>query len=239
METTETPDNETSSAEYARRFSGSAGRYLLAVQSSSVSKALRGLTPGTSLDVGGGHGQLVDLLRNMGWRATVQGSGDVSERNLRELHGKRDCGFIRSSMYALPAEDRSFDLVISVRLLSHASDWRALVAEMCRVARGAVVVDYPCKSGLNALTPWLFKLKKKMEGNTRTYLSFTRDELCGEFARHGFVFKCEVKQFFLPMVIHRVGRGALPFRVVESICRMLGLTAWAGSPAILRMDRQL
>ena len=59
----ETPDIETSSAAYASRFAGSAGRYLLSVQSRAVVQAIADLPPGTALDVGGGHGQLVEPLR--------------------------------------------------------------------------------------------------------------------------------------------------------------------------------
>ncbi len=233
----ETPDVETSSADYARRFSGSAGRYLLEVQSNAVEEALRGLEPGTVLDVGGGHGQLVALLARLGWKVTVHGSTAVCERNLRELHGQRDCNFMQGGLFTLPAADRSFDLVIAVRLLSHVTDWPRLVAEMCRVARHSVVLDYPSKSGINALTPMLFGLKKSLEGNTRTYASFSRTELAGEFSRHGFGVEREVKQFFLPMVVHRVGKGAAPLRGAEALFRKAGLTSRAGSPVIARMDR--
>jgi hypothetical protein len=83
----------------------------------------------------------------------------------------------------------------------------------------------------------LFALKKKMEGNTRVYTSFSRAELLAEYAKHDFVLSKEVKQFVLPMVVHRAGKGALPFRAVEGVCRTLGLTALAGSPGILRVDR--
>jgi len=124
-----------------------------------------------------------------------------------------------------------------VRLLAHVPDWQRLLAELCRVARHAVVVDYPSKSGLNALTPLLFGLKKSYEGNTRTYLSFTHSELRAEFVRHGFESRRVVKQFFLPMVAHRLGKGSAPLRWAEGFCRASGLTALAGSPVILRMDR--
>ena len=233
------PDVESSSAEYARRFAGSAGRYLLDVQANSVTRALQGLTPGTVLDVGGGHGQLVAPLGRLGWTVTVHGTDVVCERNLRELHGQRDCDFMQGDLFALPAADRSFDMVIAVRLLPHVTDWPRLVSEMCRVARHTVVLDYPSKSGLNSLTPMLFGLKKSLEGNTRTYASFSRDELSREFASHGFRFEREVKQFFLPMVVHRVGKGSAALRGLESLFRRSGLTAMAGSPVILRMDRKV
>jgi SAM-dependent methyltransferase len=235
---TETPDVETSSAGYARRFSGPAGRYLLGVQSRSVREALRGLPPGKALDVGGGHGQLVDLLRELGWEVTVQGSTAECGRNLRELHGKKDCPFRESDIFSLPAADGEYDLVIAVRLISHVEDWPRLVREMCRASRGAVVIDYPAKSALNVLTPLLFGLKKSLEGNTRTYTSFSGAQLGEEFSRHGFARPRSIKQFFMPMVVHRVGKGAAPLRAAEAVFRALGLTALFGSPVILRVDRQ-
>lgn len=231
------PDIETSSANYARRFSGAAGNYLLDVQARAIRQALEGLRPGAALDVGGGHGQLVDLLRELGWRVTVHGSDDICARNLRELHGKRDCEFVRGNLFALPVPDRSFDVVLAVRLIAHVDDWPRLLGEMCRVARRTVVIDHPSKFALNALTPMLFGVKKSLEGNTRMYSSFTRKELMAEFARHGFQMQREVKQFFMPMAVHRLGRGALPFRAAESLFRGVGLTALAGSPVILRVDR--
>lgn len=233
----ETPDIETSSAGYASRFAGKAGRYLLEVQSRTVSEAIAGLPPGTALDVGGGHGQLVDVLRSRGWKVTVHGTDHACEANLRELHGKRDVEFLRGPLRRLPVPDRSFDLVIAVRLLSHVDAWPALVAEMCRVASQSVVFDYPSTSGLNALTPLLFGLKKSMEGNTRTYTSFSKQQLVEALGHNGFTYQRQVKQFLLPMVVHRVGKAAAPLRAAEQVFRMTGLTALAGSPAILRADR--
>lgn len=239
LDVAETPDIETSSAEYARRFAGPAGRYLLEVQSSTIATALRDMTPGTVLDVGGGHGQLVDPLTRLGWEVTVHGTDSVCEQNLRNLHGKKTCTYLNGRLFELPVADRSFDLVIAVRLLSHVPDWPRLLKELCRIAKRAVVLDYPSKGGLNALTPLLFGLKKSLEGNTRTYASFSRTDLSTEFATHGFVFKEEIKQFFLPMVVHRVGKGSWPLRTAERLFRFTGLTALAGSPVILRMDREV
>ena len=157
------------------------------------------------------------------------------------MRAARDGGqpwFALGDMFALPVETASFDLVISVRLVPHVEDWPRLLAEMCRVSRRTVLFDYPSLSGLNALTPLLFSLKKSLEGNTRTYLSFTRHQLADELARHGFADVHEVKQFLLPMVVHRQARGAAPLRWLESLFRIAGLTALWGSPIILRADRR-
>lgn len=233
----ETADIETSSADYARRFSGSAGRYLLAVQSRTVQKIVADLKPGTVLDVGGGHGQLVDALAALGWKVTVLGSDDECGRNLRELHGKRDCEFVCGDLLRMPFANAQFDLVVSVRLLSHTDAWQMLMRELCRVARRAVVIDYPSVKGLNALTPLLFGMKKAFEGNTRTYTSFSRDDIAAALTTTPFGVTREIKQFFLPMVLHRAMRAAAPVRWAEGIARGVGLTALFGSPVILRADR--
>ena len=231
----EMPDVETSSDDYARRFQGAAGRYLLSIQAEAIARALQGLPPGNALDVGGAHGQLLDLLRSLGWQVTVHGTSAECETNLRRRHFGSP--FIRGPLHALPAADRSFDLVVAVRLLPHVTQWSQLIAEMCRVSRRTVLFDYPSKGGLNALTPLLFGVKKSIEGNTRDYRSFSRRELSTELHRHGFGVERQVKQFFLPMVVHRVGRAALPLRATEQLCRFSGLTALAGSPVILRAGR--
>jgi ubiquinone/menaquinone biosynthesis C-methylase UbiE len=238
LDVIERPDIETSSADYARRFAGPAGRYLLEVQAHSIRSVLEGLRPGSALDVGGGHGQLVDLLGASGWRTTVHGTDRTCETNLRELHGKRACHYVQGDLFALPVADRSYDLVIAVRLIAHVADWRRLIAEMCRAADRSVVIDYPSVFALNALTPLLFGVKKSLEGNTRTYTSFSLHQLLREFERHGFFYARQMKQFFLPMVAHRLGKGRAPFRAAEAACRLVGLTTLAGSPAILRVDRK-
>jgi len=235
----ETADIETSSADYARRFSGQAGKYLLDVQSQAVRRIVEGLRPGHVLDVGGGHGQLVDDFVAMGWKVTVAGSDAQCEHNLRQLHGKRNCSFVTTNLLHLPFATAQFDLVISVRLLSHANLWQDLMRELCRVARRTVVIDYPSQSGLNALTPLLFGLKKAFEGNTRTYTNFSRREIERALEQTPFRVTREIKQFFLPMVVHRATHAVAPVRWAEGIARGVGLTALFGSPVILRADRAL
>ncbi|HZT04249.1 MAG TPA: class I SAM-dependent methyltransferase [Steroidobacteraceae bacterium] len=231
------PDVETSSAGYARRFSGRAGRYLLEVQKNALIRTLRDCPPGRVLDVGGAHGQLVDPLRSLGWSVTVAGSSEECGHNLRILHGKRDCQFICSDILHLPFPDASFELVTSVRLLSHMEDWQRFLGELCRVSARWVVVDYPSTSGINALTPLLFEVKKRLEGNTRTYRSFSARELNQVLLSHGYRVGAVSKQFVLPMALHRVCGSAAPLRVAESASRAIGLTAVAGSPVLMRADR--
>ena len=234
----EVADLETSSADYARRFAGRAGQYMLQVQSEAVRAVLADCAPGRALDVGGGHGQLVDLLAGLGWQVTVIGSSPDCGTNLRALHGKTRCDYVTADLLNAPFADRSFDLVVSVRLLPHTTRWEALIAEMCRLSARQVVVDYPSTGGFNALTPLLFGMKKQFEGNTRTYRSFAAAELDREFGQSRFRRRVTRKQFLLPMVVHRATGSAAPVRWAESVARALGLTAVAGSPVVARFDRE-
>jgi 2-polyprenyl-3-methyl-5-hydroxy-6-metoxy-1,4-benzoquinol methylase len=234
----ETADIETSSDGYAARFAGPVGVWMLAVQE-KMTIAMLVDSPGASiLDVGGGHGQLAGPLCTRGFPVTVLGSDDSCRRRIDGLVGSGACRFVVGNVVALPFPDRSFDIVMSFRLLPHCVAWPTLVAELSRVARGSVIVDYPTSEGLNAIAPALFGAKKKLEGNTREWRLFRHSEIDDEFAKHGFILKTREKQFFLPMVLHRALRCRSLSAALEAVCRGLGLTRRWGSPVIAEYRRQ-
>ena len=82
------------------------------------------------------------------------------------------CEFVVGNVLALPFPDKSFDVVLCFRLLTHCERWPELVRELCRVARCAVIVDYPTGQSLNAIAPALFGAKQKYERNTRHWMLF-------------------------------------------------------------------
>jgi hypothetical protein len=69
----ETADIHTSSDEYALRFSGPAGEWMLAVQERIALRMVRRFPDATILDVGGGHGQLALPLCRDGRRGDGAG----------------------------------------------------------------------------------------------------------------------------------------------------------------------
>jgi ubiquinone/menaquinone biosynthesis C-methylase UbiE len=230
----ETPDIETASEDYARRFAGRAGAYLLAEQERAVRHALRDWRGVSVLDVGGGHAQLLPILQGVAPNVAVLGSDEQSlTRVRRDFPGVRA---VTGNLLALPFADRSFDLVTAVRLVPHVERWERLLEELCRVARRSVLVDYPRVTGANALTPLLFPVKKRLEGNTRHYRNFTDAELDEMFKRASFEPRLRRAQFVLPMVVHRRLGGALALQHVETLARSLGLTDRLGSPVIVRAD---
>jgi ubiquinone/menaquinone biosynthesis C-methylase UbiE len=138
----------------------------------------------------------------------------------------------------IPFGDQSFDIVIALRLISHIEAWPMLIAELCRVSRQAVILEYPSLMSINAIGPVLFNLKKRIEGNTRSYRSFFLRELKDEFEANGFQVTACYPQFVVPMVLHRALRGAKLLQGTEKAFQKLRLTRLLGSPVILRCDRQ-
>ena len=233
----ETADIESSSDDYARRFSGPSGAWMLAVQEHGCLDLLSGHPGITVLDVGGGHGQLALPLARGGWPVTVVAS-DPSCRHRIEAAVKAGLlRFVVGDLLRLPFPDQSFDTVVSVRMLTHCRRWEEYVAELCRVARRAVIVDYPTSESVNRIAPALFGAKKRLEGNTRTFTLFTHREIAEAFAAVGYVPAARIGEVFLPMVLHRMLRCRPCSAAVETICGGLGLTQRWGSPVVARFSR--
>jgi SAM-dependent methyltransferase len=234
----ETPDVETASEDYARRFAGEVGRYFLDVQAATVLELLAPWPGSRVLEVGGGHAQLAGPLVERGYRITVTGSEEVCRQRLDRSLPPGAFDFEVCDPARLPFPDRAFDVVVAVRLLTHLDGWREALAEMCRVARRAVIVDYPDTRGFNRLYGALFAWKKAAEGNTRTFRCFQPREVVAECARHGFGRPETRRQFFVPMVVHRKLGRAGASRAMERTSGFLGLTRALGSPVILRAQRE-
>ena len=232
----ECPDIESSTEEYAQRFEGPAGEYLLQVQNEAVLRLSKPWSGGKVLDVGGGHAQLCLPLLDAKCEVTVLGSEASCLQRPRQIARER-ISCIVGNLLEPPFPDQSFDLVIAIRMLAHIRDTGRFIRELCRVARHAVVVDYPEIRSINAITPALYGLKKKLEGDTRRYHTYRGRALTSLFAENGFGKPKALNQFFWPMVVHRkIGRPAAS-KILEVLPRALGLTAWFGSPVLLRTTR--
>jgi 2-polyprenyl-3-methyl-5-hydroxy-6-metoxy-1,4-benzoquinol methylase len=234
----EDADVETASEDYARRFSGSVGRWFLDLQADTTLDLLRDLPGGASvLDVGGGHAQLTGALLGAGYSVLVAGSDASCAARLAPWRENRRLRFEAVDLGALPYSDQAFDAVLCFRLLPHSVAWTRLVREVCRVARLAVVVDYPSSRSVNIIADRLFRLKRRIERNTRPYTVFQRSEVRAAFAEQGFEVRRERPQFLLPLVLNRwLGRAALA-RALELPGQFTGLRRILGSPVIVRADR--
>ena len=233
----ETADIETSSEIYARRFAGPIGRYFLDMQHWHVRALIEPWARGQVLDVGGGHAQLAVPLVREGFEVTVAGSDPVCEARLVAALAPGSYRFRACDLLDLPFADRTFDAVVAVRLLPHVARWQRLLQEMCRVARYAVIVDYPAVASANVMARRLFGLKRAIEPDTRPYRCFRRGELLEVLAAQGFDAPTFRPQFAVPMVAHRRVGSVRLSRAAEAAARALGITGRFGSPVIMRVVR--
>jgi ubiquinone/menaquinone biosynthesis C-methylase UbiE len=228
-------DIETSSEDYARRFSGEVGEYFLSVQEEITLGLLKPWPKAKILDVGGGHAQLaVPLIKN-GFNVTVAGSDESCRRRLDKFLQPGSFEYYTCNLLNLPFEDNSFEVAISFRLLTHEENWELQLSELCRVAKHTVIIDYPDTKSFNIFYDILFRVKKKFEGNTRVYRNFSSKEIIEEFRKNNFVNPVIKPEFFLPMVVHRAIKRVFILKNIENFFAMLGLTKLFGSPVILRV----
>ena len=240
---TDRPDVETASEQYAQRFAGPIGEWLLTQQDAAVLR----MTSHTGeeqlrvLDVGGGHGQVASLLLASGHEVTVHGSTEECFARLDRLRVAYGDRFrtVTSPLLQLPFPDRSFDLVVAVRLLGHTARWRELLAEMTRVSNGFLLIEF-ARAGLFAVpgaAEVMFKVKRRIEGTTRPFFSFKERRVTGELARHAFRPVASTAMFSLPMVLHR-GIGDVTFSSrAEAALRRVGIGDIFRSPTMLLAKR--
>jgi len=228
-------DVETSSEGYARRFSGEVGKYFLEVQTQITLELLKPWPRARVLDVGGGHAQLALPLVEAGHEVTVAGSRPECQDRLTRLLPAGSYAFQEGDLVALPFEDKSFDVVLSFRLIPHLEAWPELITELCRLAGQAVIVDYPDLRSVNIFSKLLFQLKKAVEKNTRPFACFSRGEIMNEFLKNRFGHPVFRPEFFWPMALHRAMKSGAASNNLESFVQRMGLTGLLGSPIILRV----
>jgi 2-polyprenyl-3-methyl-5-hydroxy-6-metoxy-1,4-benzoquinol methylase len=234
----ETPDIETSSDDYAARFSGSVGAWFLKVQEEASLRMLAPFAGAKVLDVGGGHGQLTDTLVQNGYEVTVLGSSDACKIRIQKLVEEKSCSFKVGNILDLPYQNQTFDVVVSYRVLPHVVQWRHLTSELTRVAREAVIVDYPTVRSVNYIAPLLFRFKKHLEGNTRPFTVFKESEIIETFKSYDFTAADRFPEFCLPMALYRTLKSYRFASCIEKLCRMAGFTHVFGSPVILKLTRK-
>lgn len=237
---TETPDVHTSSSEYRRRFEGG-GRLALLRQEDGVARLLRavGDAPLAVLDVGGGHAQLTEVLHRAGHRVVVHGSSPdcfawIAPMVRADPDRVAPCV---SRLMELPFGDGAFDLVCGIRLLAHVTEWKALLAEMTRVTRRFLLVDFPLYGGAQRLSGRFFALKKKIEANTRPFFLYRREEVTDHLQALGVRTVGAVGQLVLPLALHRALGAPRASLVLEKALAGTGLAASIGSPVLLLGER--
>jgi len=229
-------DLDPSTERYAQRFAGSTGEWLLSVQTRAVRKLIAPWAGGTVLDIGGGHGQIARPLLEDGHKVVVLSSTEAAFGQAAKIEHPA-LTLTTGDLMDPPFADQSFDVVTAVRMMAHVGDWPRFVAGLSRVARHAVIVDFPVPGGVNALEPLLFGLKKRLEGDTRRFATMRKPEVRAAFEANGFMPGGEIGQFVLPMVVHRKLKAPGFSGALESGLGAIGLGRAMGTPVVMAAVR--
>jgi len=222
------------------RFGGPIGELLAETQATVLREfAGGGLEGQSAIDVGTGTARAALLLAEAGADVTALDASGEMLRVARARAASRGAAirFEVGDAHHLAHADRAFDLAISLRVLMHTPNWRQCIAELCRVARNRVILDYPALGSVAALQALARRLAATAGARVEAYRVFSDAQVRRELQRHGFQVTRRHRQFVLPIALHkRLGSRQLTERV-EGALATAGLLAVAGSPVTVLAER--
>ena len=231
----------------ALRFSGPIGRLIAATQEQQIAAFLAPVAGRRVLDVGTGTGRAAIALARRGAIVTgVDASAEmlhVAERRAAEAgvplraDGAAGVTFVRGDAHGLNFPDRSFDAVVCLRVLMHTPDWRASLHELCRVAAGRVVFDYPSLWRAAALQAVTRRIAHLVKPSVEAYRVFAPRAVVRALAEEGFAVRGEHRQFVLPIALHKRINSEAWTRRVEGAMEHAGLMRRFGSPVTIVAER--
>jgi ubiquinone/menaquinone biosynthesis C-methylase UbiE len=221
------------------RFSGPIGRLVAESQERVIVDFLDPIAGLQVLDVGTGTGRGAIVLASRG--AIVTGV-DASAQMLtvarrRAAAAGLEVKFVQGDAHGLACGDRSFDVVVCLRVLMHTPDWRQSLGELCRVARHRVLFDYPALVSAAALQSAARHLANLAGGHTEAYRVFADRAVRETLRANGFEIRRSDREFVMPIALHkRVGSAGMT-RTVERAFRKTGLNWLLGSPVTVVAER--
>ncbi len=231
------PDLHSSTKEYAARFSGATGAWLLAAQTRALLSLIAPHNPDSIIDIGGGHAQCLTPLLEHGFNPHLYASSSDALGIASSLVSLNRIHVQLGSLENIDLKDRQYQCVVSLRILSHMRDWQRFIAELCRVSSQDVIIDYATYRSFNLLGGALFMLKKLVEGNTRHFLTFWDSQIDDEFAKHGFKRTGDIRLLFFPLGLHRALKNVRLSSKFELLADLASLRNSFGSPVIARFER--
>jgi len=222
-----------------RRFGGPIGDIIASEQARVLAGFVGDVRDRPVLDVGTGTGRAALLLARCGARVTgVDASAEMlAVARRRAADEQVDVQFLPGDVHALDFADRSFDVVVSLRVLMHTVGWRQSLAELCRVSRDLVVIDYPSAHSLAAIESVARHVTHAFGANTEPYRVFRDRTIASAFDANGFRIRSIHKQFVLPIALHKaLGSRRFTAGVEDALARG-GLLRAAGSPVTVVAQR--
>lgn len=219
------------------RYGSSFGRYLYDLEVENYLSLLS--DDGKVLDIGTGTGKLfLALLKKKRNVTGIDSSLSMISFLKSRYKNKAFNGNLQvADALQLPFNDKSFDSVVSSRVLMHLFDWKQGIREFCRVSSNEVIMDFPPLSGFTFFIPFINKFKKLFYKNSRPYNVFSMKSIKNEFERHDFQVVSSKRLFFLPIAIHRAINNVGLSRQIENLFERIGLIKLFGGPLIIKAQR--
>lgn len=232
-------DPKTADSFDARRFGGPIGELIAEDQARVLANFVGRIEGRTILDVGTGTGRAAVLLARGGALVTAV---DASEEMLRVARARAAqesaaVTFLAGDAHQLHFPDRSFDVVVCLRVVMHSPEWKAVVAELCRTADRLVILDYPSSRSVALLQSGVRRVLHALSLKTEPYRVFSARSIESALAANGFRVRSVHRQFVLPIAFHKLfGSRGLTVAVERTLDR-LGLLRIFGSPVTLVAER--
>ena len=231
-------DSATAERFDVSHFGGPIGQLILEMQERVLLDFLGDPHSITALDVGTGTGRAAFAMAQAG--ARVMGA-DASREMLkvgRTHAAERELtlAFLPGDAQALPFANRSFDVVVSLRMLMHTPDWRRCLGELCRVARRRVIFDYPPLISFAALQTGARKIAHYAGRRVEAYHVIRTSTVHSVLRSHGFEITKIHRQFVLPIALHKLV-GSRRFTMnAEHALAAIGLLRLIGSPVTIMAE---
>ena len=222
-----------------RRFGGPIGALIADEQARVLASFVGRIDGRTILDVGTGTGRAALLFARGGARVT---GIDASEEMLavartRAADRSVNIRFIKGDAHKLDFAERAFDVVVSLRVVMHSPEWRSAVSEICRVADGLVIMDYPSKWSVAVVQSGCRRILDALGVPTEPYRVFSDREIADALTKAGFRIRSVHRQFVLPIAFHKLFRSRRLTVGIEEFFDRIGLLRVFGSPVTLVAER--
>lgn len=222
-----------------RRFGGPIGALLAGEQGRVIANFVGRIKDRTILDVGTGTGRAALLLARGGAQVTAV---DASAEMLAVAKHRADeehlaIRFLPGDVHRLEFGDRAFDVVISLRVLMHAMDWRQSIAELCRVADQLVIFDYPSMTSFAMLQSLARHVTHALGARTEPYRVLRDSQIADQLNRSGYRVRSVHRHFVLPIALHKAIGSQRFTKVSRKISDRLGLLGLFGTPVTVVAER--
>ena len=221
------------------RYGGPFGRYLHELELNTFI-SLMDSTYSYVLDVGAGTGKL-SIPLSLQYENVLALDFSPEMIKVAIINAKKrgiELKTIVCDSQRLCFNDKTFDCVVSSRMLMHLTDWRKGIAELCRVSKRVVILDFPPLLGFGGFDSLLKRFIKIFIGHTQTYKTFLVNSIAQEFQKNHFKVLVKRRHFFLPYSFHRwLNRPWLSERI-EKFFGIIGLIRFMGAPVTVKAVRE-